>query len=246
VVKFGPTISGGYTTDHSGRMQEWSAGLEFKIEGTGHSELRVGRTAKVERFEEQDFSKYTNEVELYSDKLSWLGFDVSYRQGTEINFDPAPGLDPFLAEGRELSATLALRPSPRLSLDQTWLYSGLRERPASVPPGNRPGSIFDNALMRWKLNYQFSRPLSLRAIVDYELVSPNPTLVDLERERRLGVDVLATYLLNPGTALYAGISDQRENLALDATSPPWLRRTDSPGLSTGRQFFFKASYLIRR
>jgi hypothetical protein len=100
--------------------------------------------------------------------------------------------------------------------------------------------------MRWKLNYQFSRPLSLRAIVDYELVSPNPTLVDLERERRLGVDVLATYLLNPGTALYAGISDQRENLALDATSPPWLRRTDSAGLSTGRQFFFKASYLIRR
>ena len=77
-------------------------------------------------------------------------------------------------------------------------------------------------------------------------MSPNASLVDLDRKRQIGGDLLATYLLNPGTALYVGYTDNRENLALDGTVPPSLVRTDSPDLSTGRQFFVKLSYLIRR
>jgi len=77
-------------------------------------------------------------------------------------------------------------------------------------------------------------------------VWPNRSFVKLEREQRLTGDVLATYLLNPGTALYVGYTDRRENLALEPTTPPILRRTDSPGLVAGRQVFLKASYLIRR
>ncbi|MBI3667750.1 MAG: hypothetical protein HY236_16225 [Acidobacteria bacterium] len=54
------------------------------------------------------------------------------------------------------------------------------------------------------MNYQFTRALSLRAIVDYNGLLPNPSLVRYERAKGLTGDVLLTYLLNPGTALYIG------------------------------------------
>jgi len=247
VEKYGPTLSGKYIADHAGRLQEWDASLGFRIEWTGPSELNVEHGRSLERFEGVDFDKQTSSVELSSDALHWFGFDAKAELGTDVNFDPGPGLAPFLGNARAASVTFTLRPSPRASLAQTWIYSGLTERAGAAGPGVTPGaSIFDNGLLRSKLTYQFTRPLSLRAIVDYELVSPNPTRVDLESQRRLGVDVLATYLLNPGTAIYVGYADQLENLALDPTLPTGLRRTGAADMSTVRQFFIKASYLIRR
>ena len=235
VEKYGPTLSGVYVTDQSGALQEWDAGLGFKIEVAGPSELEVVHDVAAERFAGTDFQKTLSSVELSSDALRWLGFDAKVQWGTDVNFHPAAGLSPFLADARGASLALTLRPSPRLALDETWIYSGLLSH----------GSIFDNVLLRTKVNYQFTRELSLRAIVDHARVSPDAARVDLERERRFGVDLLATYLVSPGTAFYVGYSDLLENLALDPTAPAALRRTDVANLSTGRQLFVKASMLIR-
>src|SRR5712692_7909066 len=106
-------------------------------------------------------------------------------------------------------------------------------------------SVFNNHILRTKVNYQFTRALSLRAIVDYNAVLPNPSLADLERSKRFSGDVLLAYLLHPGTAFYIGYTDRYENLAIDPTTPPTLRRLGSPFSSTGRQFFVKLSYLFR-
>ena len=54
-----------------------------------------------------------------------------------------------------------------------------------------------------------------------------------------------TYLVHPGTALYAGYSSGLENLAIAPTLPPALLRTNSPATVTGRQFFVKLSYQLR-
>jgi hypothetical protein len=61
-------------------------------------------------------------------------------------------------------------------------------------------------------------------------------------------DILFTYLLHPGTALYIGYSDLYENVDLDSVSLAplrTLRQTNSPTTSTGRLFFVKLSYLFR-
>jgi hypothetical protein len=50
---------------------------------------------------------------------------------------------------------------------------------------------------------------------------------------------------NYGTALYVGYTDLYNNVALDPTVSPNLRRTAFPDTSTGRQFFVKLSYLFR-
>ena len=103
--------------------------------------------------------------------------------------------------------------------------------------------IFDNHLLRSRLNYQFTRELSLRLIVDYNAVLPNSSLIGLDREKQFSSDILLTYLVNPGTALYVGYTDRYENLALDPGRS--VERLGAPSTSTARQFFVKTSYLWR-
>ena len=249
LVKLGPTVVTQVTRDHrSNRLQDWKVEGALKLELTGATVLEVKRTEEHERFEEIGFPKGSTELDLDTAWLKWLGLSAALSRGTEINYDPPKKVAPFLANGGEADPTLTLKPSQRVSLDQTYIYGVLRARSGFVAPdGSAAGRIFENPILRWKLNLQLTRPLSLRAIVDYEGVPPNPSLVDLERERHLTADLLATYPLNPGTALYVGYTNRHENLALDGSSPlPSLRRTDSLDMSTGRQIFFKVSYLIRR
>jgi predicted porin len=123
-------------------------------------------------------------------------------------------------------------------VDETYLYSHLGSRPES----GRTGTIFDNHIVRTKVNYQFTRELSLRAIVDYNAVLSNTALVALDRTKHVTGDLLMTYLLTPGTALYVGYTDGYDNVALENAA---LRATRSPATSTGRQFFIKTSYLFR-
>jgi len=137
-----------------------------------------------------------------------------------------------------MALTAATSPS---SLPQ----SSLREQHAGDLRSSPPAVIFNNHLMRSQLNYQFTRPLSLRLILDYNAVLPNASLIALDRTKRVTGDILLTYLVHPGTALYVGYTDRRENLALDDAFPGGLRLTRSPGVSTGRQFFAKVSYLLR-
>jgi predicted porin len=138
-------------------------------------------------------------------------------------------------QAREVELQLTLRPIPRFRFEQTYIYSSLKTDTANV---------FNNPIMRWKLNYQFTRELSLRAILDYEAVLPNTALVDLEKEKLFTADILLTYLLNPSTALYVGYTDGYENLELTATAPRELRRTDSSLNSTGRQVFVRVELLM--
>lgn len=109
-----------------------------------------------------------------------------------------------------------------------------------------PATVFNNHILRSKLNYQFTRELFLRAILDYNAVLANPSLVSLERDKNFRADLLLTYLLNPGTALYLGYTDGYENIVLvPSLQPASQRGSGFPNTSTGRQFFVKVSYLLR-
>jgi hypothetical protein len=106
-------------------------------------------------------------------------------------------------------------------------------------------SIFYNHLFRSKLNYQFNRRLSLRAIVDYNAILPNSTLIELERTKRLTGDILVTYMINPWTAVNVGYTDTYENLLISEGAPAILLRASSPFNPVGRRFFIKFNNLIR-
>lgn len=246
LVNYGPAIFSLVDWDHQGRLQDWYVDTPFYFNFKGPMNFSFGHKQSYEFFETQGFRKWENYADFRFDRYRWMSLAVSYTGSTAINFFPANGLNPFLGKSTEADLGLIFRPMPKFRLEEKYIYERFGTSSASHLAGVTPGTaIFNNHLVRTKLSHQFTRALSLRAIVDYNAVLENASLVNLDREKRVTYDVLLTYLLHPGTAVYLGYSDQRENLLLDASVPSGLRRSSSPGLSTGRQFFIKVSYQFR-
>jgi hypothetical protein len=70
---------------------------------------------------------------------------------------------------------------------------------------------------------------SVRAIVRYQRLNANPSLSSLTGQRDVNVDLLFTYLVQPGTALYVGLNADRQAML---------------SVDRGRQIFVKMSYLL--
>jgi hypothetical protein len=118
-------------------------------------------------------------------------------------------------------------------------------------------NIFNNHIMRSKWNYQFTKEFSLRLIGQYITTLSNPGLTILPNAKSFNGDVLFTYLLTPGTAIYAGYNSDLQNIdpslqrvcaglpCLPGQSVDGLLRTRSNFINDGRQIFIKLSYLFR-
>src|SRR5207245_10573942 len=86
---------------------------------------------------------------------------------------------------------------------------------------------------RTKVNEQFSEELSVRLISDYNGTIANTQLFDLQMSlggsddvngpfaptKQFTTDVLLTYLLHPGTAVYLGYNNGYSDLNLRAGAP---------------------------
>src|SRR5436305_14324085 len=79
----------------------------------------------------------------------------------------------------------------------------------------------------------------------------------LQSTKNMNFDVLFTYLLHPGTAIYVGYNSNLENVDADLClrlpgstqcdpNGPGLLRTRDQLTNDGRQLFVKISYLFRR
>jgi hypothetical protein len=143
-----------------------------------------------------------------------------------------------------------VRPTKSLTVDNTYLLTRLLDQQTGL-------NIFNNHIMRSKWNYQFTKEFSLRMIGEYDATLSNPALTTLQNSKRFNGDVLFTYLINPGTAIYAGYNSNLQNLDPSlqrvcagltcgpGQSPDGLLRTRGSFINDGRQIFVKVSYLFR-
>jgi hypothetical protein len=260
IVDFGPTFSETVDWNHQGVLQDWVAGVGFQLELTKQTSVSVSRGEAYELFDNIGFRKHSTTVLAQSQLYKWISFSARYSQGIGENFFPAPGLLPFLANSRRVNFGLTLRPSARFRFDDTLIYYRLGTRPGWTTPPFTPGqSVFNNYLNRAKLNYQFTREFSLRLILDYNATLANTSLLDLQTNlgsfdggpiappKQFTTDVLFTYLLHPGTAVYVGYNNSYSDLLLRSAvgSPPFVTAAGAPNNSTSRLFFIKVSYLFR-
>ena len=246
VLRVGTDIEAGALWDFDGQLQDWQLEPGFEMELPGQTEIGAMYVEAFERYEGIEFRRGGGMIRASTEWLNWLGGNIHYFRGRGINYYPAEGLEPFLGTEQSVEAGFTLRPFSRLRLDQSYLYSSLSTSDDSLlPPGTPRGRIFTDHILRTRVNYQFTRELSARVIFDYEVLTPDQALVDLEHERRFNADVLFTYLLNPWTAVYVGYSDGYENRPLAPITFPPPARADLPLTSTGRQVFVKLSYLLR-
>ena len=242
VLSYGPNLYLMMDFDHQNVQQDWQVNPGFNVEFVRSTYAGVNYTQAFERFGGINFRRDNTGAWGHSEYFKRATFDVSYSRGTRINYDAPTGFPAFLGHGTDLNAQITLRPVSRLKLDEIYYLSRLEARAPIVP---LPAAVFVNHLARSRLTYQFNRELSLRFILDYNGVLPNPELITQDRQKRITGDVLLTYLIHPGTALYVGYTDQLENLGLFPGAPPTVQRIGFPSTTTGRQFFAKISYLFR-
>jgi len=160
------------------------------------------------------------------------------------------GQKPITGDETLINHTMSIKPTGHLEIDNTYILD-------RVLNGTAHHASFNNHIIRSKWNYQFSRALSLRAIVQYNGLLANPTYSSLHTTRNLNFDFLITYLIHPGTAIYVGYNSNLENLVPGLCVPPpgSLVGCDPNGnglvrssrfINDGRIFFVKVSYLFRR
>ena len=246
IVSFGPGSHCYAIWDHKGQLQEWLTDNAFSLELKGKTQIVAYWGEGYVLYRSLGFRQRFPGIQVSSERLKWLLFRASVSGGRQVNFYPAAGLSPFLGDKRGATAGVELLPTPALRWEESYIYNSLKVRKDDTAQGLVKGTpVFNNHILRSKLNYQFTKALSLRFILDYQSVLPNSSLVDLEKTKRPVFDVLFTYLLNPGTALYVGYTERRENLAIDYPEQRSLFRTQYPDLRTDRQVFIKLSYLFR-
>ena len=236
LTSFGPNSFLQSTWDHSGQLQDWTVRVPFELNFKAQSGMFFRRQQSMERFAGIEFREHENLVTANTSYFRWMDVGFFTATGTRPNYYPRAGTLPFLANFRDGQLSLTFRPVSGLRLDETYIYSHLGTRT------DAPRTIFDNHIVRSKLNYQFTREFSLRVIFDYNAVLSDTSLVSIERTKRFAGDVLFTYLIHPGTAFYVGYTDGYDSLELGSSG---IVPINSPTTSTGRQFFVKASYLFR-
>jgi hypothetical protein len=254
----GPELFAEKTWDHSG------TGVQYNINGDYvfgfHRNTIIAPVIGIESdtLRPVDFSGLTSNRKFTQD-FAGIVFRSSplrqvivslrlFREGA-VNVVPPNGQLPNEADETTVNAALTLKPVNGLQIDNTYILDRVKHNPVNH-------AVFDNHILRSKWNYQFTPTLSLRFIMQYNDLLANPQFSSLQTTRNLNFDVLFTYLLHPGTAIYAGYNSNLENIDPGLCArvagtlqcdPNGIGLLHAPGrlLNDGRQVFIKISYLWR-
>jgi len=176
-----------------------------------------------------------------------FNFNVTSFRSGNVNYNPVAGKAPSLLNQDWVQALFTLQPLRQLTADNTYLL----DRDHSVANG---AFVYESQVLRTKVNYQFTKALSARVIVEYDSTLANSAETSLPRTKQVGTEALFTWLPHPGTAIYIGYNNDLQNLdrRLCKGFPSGVCDTDNTVaprapdlLNDGRQIFIKASYLFR-
>ncbi|MGI9102002.1 MAG: DUF5916 domain-containing protein [Terriglobales bacterium] len=250
IQNWGPEINNYAIHDHEGNWINWGAIPQFKIQFQRQTKLTYQYAYEAETLrprdfgvlaQNADFQRHTNVVQFSSAFFKQASFSVDYRWGRRVNYAPATGMPPYLARRNSVDVEMTLHPLNRLQIDNTYLWF----REGGV--GGVRAAAFNNHILRTKWNYQFTRELAARVILQYNSILSNPLWTSLAPAKNVNADVLISYLLHPGTAVYVGYNSDAANIdrALALAPDGMLLRTRSRFINDNREFFVKVSYLLR-
>jgi hypothetical protein len=235
LLAIGPALSTSVAWNHLGLRQDWSVQPQFDLYFRHQYGLSVWHGESDEGFRGVNLRERNTAISFYSGRSRSVSLGGGMSIGSAADYLPPPGIAPFVCDSRTLSAGAGIRPGRRLRVDETYYYTHLDGQ-------GRP--VFTNQISRTKVNIQLTRELSVRGIVDYSALVPNPALIQDNLAKRLTNDLLLAYLVNPFTSMYVGYTEGRQNLAIDSAAAPQLRVSDTPSLLTARQLFLKISYRL--
>lgn len=246
LIAWGPDFSSDALWDHRHLSLEKGLSASMNFNFSRETNLGAGLTLDQETLRPEDHHslavnsryRYGSQYLFFRTSLiPQISFNGEYAWGSGVNYSTPAGLQPFTGLRSSSSLGVTVRPFNALRIDNSYLLSRLVHRDGA--------SIFNNHILRTKWNWQFNREWSLRVILQYDTTLPGAAYSSLKLKKVLNTDILLTYLLNPGTALYAGFNNNTSNLRL--AGEDGFRRleiTRDEFLHDSRVFFVKFSYLF--
>jgi hypothetical protein len=145
-----------------------------------------------------------------------------------------------------VQALISVSPLKQLTADSSYLL----DRDHSAKDGQL---VYESQTFRTKVNYQFTREVSTRVIVEYDTTLANPTETSLTRTNEVQTQALLTWLPHPGTVLYTSDGTTTCKTMITHCVRAWAERATPPCrffprncyLNDGRLIFLKFSYLFR-
>ena len=242
-----PGITLIHVMDRKGKRLEqlYTPGVEWEFVG----QTFVGVYYKPERLrlrpseaavaKDREFKRSIFGFNFTTSPVSEFEIDGGYEKGGAVNFSPVAGQEALMENRSWTNVGVTLRPGRRLSISNRYLFTKLADRETDT-------TIFNNHIIRSRWNWQFTRELSVRVILQYEALLANSEFTSLETRKNFNTDFLFVYQLNAWTALYAGYNNNLENINLIPTAAgSRIIRTPNDFINDSHQFFAKFSYLIR-
>ncbi len=250
LVSLGPQLFSGAIYDHSGTLLNWEHLITLGAELKGNTNVSFLINPEYELFGPRDipwmtrnigFHRYNSGVTFSSQFIRQALFSGEWVWGERVNQDPVVGIDPEVVNRRSGFLNMTINPFTRLQVDNSYLYFALRHKTNGL-------SVLNNHIMRSKWNFQLTRELSVRVIMQYDALLANQTNTSLETTKNFNADFLITYLLHPGTAFYLGYNSNLANVdvvpCITANCSTQLIRPNR-FTNNARGLFAKFSYLFR-
>jgi len=216
---------------YKGKSQERNFSFSNSFRNQTNTGVDLSYYYSTERFSGVEYKKRNYAINIWNHTLEWLNPSINYFSGNAIYYSYST---PFLGVSKYYDLSLILRPSAMFRLHfsyKVYQFDGIHEK---IDYG------LQQTIPRLRIDWQISRYFSLRMIDEMIFVRHNSTLFKTSDESNFSPDFLLSYTPSPGTVLYMGYHDLRQQTA--GYKNGWgLRdyRTNERG------FFFKFSYLFR-
>ena len=254
MLLYGPELSVDRTWDHTGLGVEYNVNGDW-VFGFPHNTIFAPILGiQSDTLRPQDFSgltfnkKFTQDfagLVFRSSPLRQLIANITIIREGAVNIVVPAGQIPNEGDETTINSGLTYKPFNGLQIDNIYILDRVRHNPLDH-------AVFNNHIIRSKWNYQFTPALSVRFIAQYNGLLANQQFSSLQTTKNMNFDFLFTYLVHPGTAIYAGYNSNMENIdpglcvkiagQCDPNGIGLLHGTNRL-LNDGRQIFIKVSYL---
>ncbi len=211
IVSIRPSVEYRRIYDFSNTLTDDEYSVSIFLNGWRQTHCWANFTSGLERYNGVDFYQKQYRIGLGSEPFSWLSGDVRLNFGDGIYYDE----NPYLGYKTSFETALNFKPLSNLKVSYNWENNTFRREKGGE-------YVYKIGIISQRLNYQISRPLSLRLITDYN-----------DYYQEIYLSFLLSYEYRPGTVFYIGIDDHQE-------------KAENGGFrGTGRYYFIKFSYWWR-
>jgi len=192
-------------------QDQWMrASLQFRL--TEFSQIEVEYNNRMEHYSGADFWNNSLEVQGQLLFIKWMPFGFFFQTGDSIYYDTD---DPFKGYSNIYGIGATIKPSKRLKVGVDITKQTFWDKWGGE-------TVYDFNVVRTQTTYQFSKTLSVRAIIDYN-----------HFYKQIYGSFLFSYVLRPGTVFFLGLDN---NL---------LRSPGGTYASDNYSIFVKFSYWLR-